>query len=111
MHENSLNTDAQKNALKERVIDHLKTIYDPEIPVDIYSLGLIYSIDIKGNNAVFITMTLTTATCPAAAYMPEEVESVVKAVPGIEAVVVQIVWNPKWKPEMMSEEAKEQLSF
>jgi FeS assembly SUF system protein len=97
--------------MKDRVIEKLKTIFDPEIPVDIYNLGLIYDIDVKDNKDVFITMTLTTATCPAAAYMPEEVESVVREIPGVEDVSVHIVWSPKWKPEMMSPEAQEQLSL
>jgi FeS assembly SUF system protein len=97
--------------MKNTIIEKLKTIFDPEIPVDIYNLGLVYDIDVKENNAVFITMTLTTATCPAAAYMPEEVERVVKEIPGVKDVLVQIVWSPKWKPKMMSEEAKQQLSF
>jgi FeS assembly SUF system protein len=97
--------------MHDKIIEKLKTIYDPEVPVDIYNLGLIYDIDVKENNAVFITMTLTTATCPAAAFMPEEVEAVVKEIPEVTDVLVQIVWNPKWKPEMMSKEAKEQLSF
>jgi len=94
-----------------QVIEKLKTIYDPEIPVDIYSLGLIYNIDVKENNDVFITMTLTTATCPAAAYMPEEVEQVVKEIPQVKNVHVHIVWQPKWNRTMMSAEAKETLGF
>lgn len=97
--------------LTEQVIDKLKTIYDPEIPVDIYNLGLIYDVDVKENNAVFITMTLTTATCPAAAYMPEEVERVVKEIPEVKTVHVHIVWEPHWNNTMMKEEAKKQLGF
>jgi FeS assembly SUF system protein len=97
--------------MKELIIEKLKTIYDPEIPVDIYNLGLIYEIDIKEDKDVFITMTLTTATCPAAGYMPEEVEAVVKEIKGVKDVHVHVAWQPKWKPEMMSAEAKEQLSF
>ena len=93
------------------VIEKLKTIYDPEIPVDIYNLGLIYKVDIKEGGLVFITMTLTTATCPAAGYMPEEVERVVKEIPWVKDVLVQIVWKPKWNAEMMTAEAKKQLSF
>ena len=72
----------------------MKTIYDPEVLVDIYNLGLIYNIDVKENNGVFITMTLTTATCPATAFMPREVEAVVKEIPEVEDVLVKIVWSP-----------------
>lgn len=96
--------------MKDRIIEQLKTIYDPEIPVDIYNLGLIYDVDVKDDNSVFIKMTLTTATCPAAAYMPEEVETVVKEIPEVKAVHVHVVWQPKWSRSMMSEEAKKQLS-
>jgi len=96
--------------LTAQVIEKLKTVYDPEIPVDIYSLGLIYNVDV-GNNDVFITMTLTTATCPAAAYMPEEVERVVKEIPQVRDVHVHIVWDPKWNKSMMKEEAKKELGL
>ena len=97
--------------LTEQVVEKLKTIYDPEIPVDIYNLGLIYKVEINDKNEVFITMTLTTATCPAAAYMPEEVEQVVKEIPGVKEVHVHIVWQPKWNNSMMKEEAKKELGF
>lgn len=93
------------------VIEKLKTIYDPEIPVDIYSLGLIYNVDVNDKNDVFITMTLTTATCPAAAYIPEEVERVVKEIPEVKDVHVHIVWEPIWNNSMMKEEAKKELGF
>jgi len=86
--------------MKNTIIEKLKTIYGPEIPMDIYNLGLIYDIDVTENNGVFITMTFTTATCPAAAYMPKRVEGVLKEIPGVKDVLVQIVWSPKWKPEM-----------
>ena len=97
--------------IETKVIDKLKTIFDPEIPVDIYNLGLIYNIAINDSNHVFITMTLTTATCPAAGYMPEEVESVVREIPEVEDVHVHVVWDPKWNKSMMSEEAKEELGY
>ena len=96
--------------LSTQVIEKLKTIYDPEIPVDIYNMGLIYGVDVKENTDVFITMTLTTATCPAAAYLPEEVESVIKELPEVRDVHVHIVWEPKWQPYMMSEEARAELA-
>ncbi len=95
---------------KEDVIEQLKTVFDPEIPVDIYSLGLIYKVEVSVENNVFITMTLTTATCPAAAYMPLEVERVVRKIPEINDVHVHIVWQPKWNRSMMSKEANRILN-
>ena len=97
--------------MKGLVIEKLKTIFDPEIPVDIYSLGLIYNIEIKNKDEVFITMTLTTATCPAAAYLPEEIMAVIKEIPCVKEVHVHIVYQPKWTRELMSEEAKSALGF
>jgi len=97
--------------LVDEVIEKLKTIYDPEIPVDIYNLGLIYKVDANENNQVFITMTLTTATCPAAAYMPAEVENVVREITDVKDVHVHIVWEPKWNKTMMTPEAKAELGF
>jgi FeS assembly SUF system protein len=93
-----------------KVIEKLKAVYDPEIPVDIYNLGLIYNIDIKGTE-VFITMTLTTASCPAAAYLPEEIMNEVRSIEGITQVHVHVVYEPKWTSEMMSEEARFELGF
>ena len=92
------------------VIDALKTIYDPEIPVNIYDLGLIYDVQLIGAD-VYIIMTLTTATCPAAAFMPEEVKTTVAAVNGVKEVHVDVVYEPKWTTEKMSEEAKRILNF
>ena len=92
------------------VIDKLKTIYDPEIPVNIYDLGLVYDIKILGN-AVYIIMTLTTATCPAAAFMPGEVSQVLREIPGIESVHVEVVYEPRWTRDKMSTAAREQLGF
>ena len=97
--------------MKELVIEKLKTIFDPEIPIDIYNLGLIYKVDFKDTNDVFITMTLTTATCPAAAYMPEEVESAIRESPEVKNVHVHIVWEPKWNRSMMSNEARKKLGY
>jgi metal-sulfur cluster biosynthetic enzyme len=94
----------------DTIIAQLRTIYDPEIPVNIYDLGLIYDIRITGNNA-HITMTLSTATCPAAAFMPEEVKTVLLETGEIEAVTVDVVYEPKWTRDRMSEAAKEQLGF
>ena len=95
---------------KETVIEALKTIYDPEIPVNIYDLGLIYHVIIKEND-VHIIMTLTTATCPAAAFMPEEVKTVVLETGKVNDVTVEVVYNPKWTRERMSDAAKQELGF
>lgn len=93
-----------------QVIEKLKTIYDPEIPVNIYDLGLIYAINITGNN-VHVLMTLTTATCPAAAFLSEEVSLVIQEIPEVEDVNVEVVYEPKWTREMMRPEAKALLGF
>lgn len=96
---------------KEMVINALKTIYDPEIPVNIYDLGLIYHILIKEDDHVHIIMTLTTATCPAAAFMPEEVKTVLLETGKIKSATVEVVYSPKWTRELMSEDARQQLGF
>ena len=92
------------------VIDKLKTIYDPEIPVNIYDLGLIYTVAVSGYD-IHIRMTLTTATCPAAAFMPEEVRMVLSEIPGVGDIRVEVVYEPRWTRELMSKEAKQQLGF
>jgi FeS assembly SUF system protein len=97
-------------ALYEAVIDALKDIYDPEIPVNIYDLGLIYGVDIDDGHAI-VTMTLTTPHCPVAESMPGEVELRVGAVPGIGDAEVNLVWDPPWDPGKMSDEAKLELGM
>jgi FeS assembly SUF system protein len=97
-------------ALYEAVIEALKEIYDPEIPVNIYDLGLIYGVEIHGGHAV-VTMTLTTPHCPVAESMPGEVELRVGAVPGIGDAEVNLVWDPPWNPALMSDEAKLELGM
>ena len=94
----------------EQVIEGLKTIYDPEIPVNIYDLGLIYDITITEND-VQVLMTLTTATCPAAAFLSEEVGLVLQDIPGMGKVDVEVVYEPRWTRDLMSAEAKTQLGF
>lgn len=94
----------------DQVIEKLKTIYDPEIPVNIYDLGLIYNITITGNN-VHVLMTLTTATCPAAAFLSEEVNLVLQEIPEVQEINVEVVYEPKWTREMMRPEAKTLLGF
>lgn len=97
--------------LEQLVIDALHTVYDPEIPVDIYELGLIYSIDVAPDGKVAITMTLTTPACPVAGSMPGQVEKVVRMIEGVTDVVVDLVWEPVWGPAMMTESARLQLNM
>lgn len=92
--------------LGTEIVAALKTVYDPEIPADIYELGLIYKVDIKDDRAVDIEMTLTTPNCPAAAELPTMVENAVASVPGLGVVNVNIVWDPPWTPDRMSDEAR-----
>jgi FeS assembly SUF system protein len=84
----------------------LKTVYDPEIPADIYELGLIYKIDIGDERGVTVDMTLTTPNCPSAAELPAMVENAVASVPGVGEVKVNVVWDPPWDPSRMSDEAR-----
>jgi len=95
----------------EGVIGALKEIYDPEIPVNIYDLGLIYGVDVTGDGHVVVTMTLTTPHCPVAESMPAEVELRVGSVPGVGVAEVNLVWDPPWDPQKMSDEAKLELGM
>ena len=97
-------------ALYEAVIDALKEIYDPEIPVNIYDLGLVYGVEIDAGHAI-VTMTLTTPHCPVAESMPGEVEMRVGAVPGVGSAEVNLVWDPAWDPQKMSHGAKLELAM
>lgn len=97
--------------LEQLVIDALHTVYDPEIPVDIYELGLIYNIDVSPEGKVAITMTLTTPACPVAGSMPGQVEKVVRMIEGVTDVTVDLVWEPTWGPAMMTESARLQLNM
>jgi FeS assembly SUF system protein len=97
--------------LTDDVIAALKTVYDPEIPSDIYELGLIYKIDIADDRAVTIEMTLTTPNCPSAQELPTMVENAVASVPGVGAAKVEIVWDPPWDPSRMSDEARAVLNM
>ena len=101
-----------EKTVEEEVIDVLKTVYDPEIPVDIYSLGLIYEIDVSESNDVHIEMTLTSPACPVAGTLPPEIEQRVKnEVSVVNAAKVDVVWEPMWTTEMMSEAAKLELGM
>jgi FeS assembly SUF system protein len=98
-------------AFQQLVIDQIKTVFDPEIPVDIYELGLIYEIIVDAEKRVLINMTLTSPACPSAQQIPSEVRWKVKAIPGVTDAFVEIVWEPAWSKERMSEAAKLQLGF
>jgi len=100
-----------KQELEEKIIQALKTCYDPEIPVDIFELGLIYEIAIDDDHNVKIKMTLTSPMCPVAGSLPPEVEAKVKSVPEVTDAKVELVWNPPWDKDMMSEVAKLELGF
>ncbi len=92
--------------LTDYIVAALKTVYDPEIPADIYELGLIYKVDIADDRGVSVDMTLTTPNCPSAAELPGMVENAVASVPGVGEVKVNIVWDPPWDPSRMSDEAR-----
>jgi FeS assembly SUF system protein len=97
--------------LEMRIVDALKTVYDPEIPVNIYDLGLIYKIDVKDDNSVLITMTLTNPNCPVADTMPNEVKEAVEFVEGTKKVDIKMVFEPEWNKDMMSEAAMLELGL
>lgn len=97
--------------IEERIIAMLKTVYDPEIPVNIYDLGLIYKIDLQDDGDVSIDMTLTAPNCPAADFIMEDVRQKVDSVEGINSSVINLVFEPEWDKDMMSEEAKLELGF
>jgi FeS assembly SUF system protein len=97
--------------LTDEVIAALKTVYDPEIPSDIYELGLVYRIDIADDRKVMVEMTLTTPNCPSAQELPTMVENAVASVPGVGEVKVDIVWDPPWDPSRMSDEARAVLNM
>lgn len=101
----------QAKALEARVIETLRTVYDPEIPVDIYEMGLIYNVAVRADGNVTIKMTLTSPACPVAGTLPIEVENKVKAIDGISQAKVELVWDPPWTMEKMSEAAKLQLNL
>lgn len=96
---------------EESIIAAVAQVYDPEIPVNIYELGLIYAIDIHDDGRVKVEMTLTAPACPSAQELPEEVQNAVMAVPGVTACEVETVWDPPWDPSRMSEEARLQLNM
>jgi FeS assembly SUF system protein len=101
----------EMSRLTDDIVGALKTVYDPEIPADIYELGLIYKVDIADDRMVNIDMTLTTPNCPSAAELPAQVENAVQAVAGVRDAKVNIVWDPPWDPSRMSDEARTVLNM
>ena len=97
--------------IKEKIIAEIKRVYDPEIPVNIYDLGLIYSINIKNNNEAYIEMTLTSPNCPVADSLPKMVKENISSIEEVKKVDLKLVWNPPWTKDMMSEEAKLELNL
>ncbi|MBE6308951.1 MAG: DUF59 domain-containing protein [Bacteroidaceae bacterium] len=101
----------EKIVLEEKIVEMIKTVYDPEIPVNIYDLGLIYRIEVKEDSSVDIDMTLTAPNCPAADFMLEDVRQKVESIEGIGAVNIQLVFEPEWSQDLMTEEAKLELGL
>ncbi len=104
-------TPEEKTNIEERIVDVLKTVYDPEIPVNIYDLGLIYRVDVTDDGTVDIDMTFTAPTCPAADYILEDVRQKVDNLDGVKNAVVNLVFEPVWDQSMMTEEARVELGF
>ena len=104
-------SQAELDALTDQLIEKLKTVFDPEIPVDIYELGLIYKVDVSDDKDVAIDMTLTAPGCPVAGDMPGWVQDAVREIPGIRNVTVELVFDPPWHSSRMSDEAKLQLNM
>ncbi len=104
-------TQEEKTRIEERIVDVLKTVYDPEIPVNIFDLGLIYRIDVKDSGDVDVDMTFTAPSCPAADFIMEDVRQKVDAVEGVKTATINLVFEPEWDKSMMSEEARVELGF
>lgn len=104
-------TQEEKTRIEERIVDVLKTVYDPEIPVNIYDLGLIYKIDVKDDGNVDIDMTFTAPTCPAADFILEDVRQKIDAIEGVKSAAVNLVFEPAWDQSMLSEEAQLELGL
>jgi FeS assembly SUF system protein len=109
--ENRQISAVERDLIHSQAVDAIRTCFDPEIPVNIYELGLVYEVNVAADGGVLVVMTLTTPHCPAAQSLPREVEAKVRAVPGVTAVSVQVVWEPPWNPSMMSESARLELGM
>lgn len=103
--------ETTKFEIEERIIEMLKTVYDPEIPVNVYDLGLIYKIDVSDKGETTVDMTLTAPNCPAADFITEDVRQKVESVDGVTSATINLVFEPEWHKDMMSEEAKLELGF
>ena len=101
----------EKFQLEEKIVSMMKTVYDPEIPVNIYDLGLIYRIEVKEDNAVEVDMTLTAPNCPAANFLMEDVKQKVESIPEVTKLDLNLVFEPEWSQDLMTEEAKLELGF
>ena len=101
----------EKFQLEEKIVSMLKTVYDPEIPVNIYELGLIYRIEVKDGNTVEIDMTLTAPNCPAADFLMEDVKQKIESIPEVTKLDLNLVFEPEWSQDLMTEEAKLELGF
>ena len=104
-------TQQERTQIEERIVDVLKTVYDPEIPVDIYNLGMIYKIDVQDDYTVEMDMTFTAPNCPAAEFILEDVRTKVESVEGVKGANVNLVFEPAWDQNMMSEDARVELGF
>ncbi len=104
-------TPEEKTRIEERIVDVLKTVYDPEVPVNIYDLGLIYKIEVKGDGDVDVDMTMTAPNCPAVDFLMEDVRQKLESIEGTKNVTVNLVFEPEWNKDMMSDEAKLELGF
>ena len=104
-------TQEEKTRIEERIVDVLKTVYDPEIPVDIWNLGMIYKIDVQEDGTVDVDMTFTAPSCPAADFILEDVRTKIESVDGVTGANINLVFDPVWDPRMMSEEARVELGF
>ena len=101
----------EKTKIEEQIVDVLKTVYDPEMPVDVWNLGMIYKIDVKDDHSVDVDMTLTAPNCPAADYIMEDVRTKIESLESIEHANINLVFEPIWDQSMMSEEARVELGF
>lgn len=104
-------TQEEKTAIEERVVEMLRTVFDPEIPVDIYSLGLVYGIDLDDDGNLKVEMTLTAPNCPAADFIIDDARIKLESIEGVKSVDIRLVFEPEWTKDMMSEEAKLDLGF
>ena len=104
-------TQEQKSEIEGRIVDVLKTVYDPEIPVDIYELGMIYKIDVQDGGTVDVDMTFTAPNCPAADFILEDVRTKVESVEGVKTANINLVFEPQWDQSMMTDEAREELGL